>query len=303
MSQIKLGGNHCLPYLKFSSWVQFLFSHNLWHHLCGLEQPNESMCKKVWSQFWDRYKKIHPTHPVFHRGLDMSRVCALILHGDEGRTAKKSAILIVSLHSILGYGLRTATNARNDIHKLNYKASTWVTRFLLGVLPKSLYQYDAGLSDEEGGSEDENDEDDIDGDVVESLLQFISNDLAMLYNDGFINPFTGEKHYFVVLNIAGDWPWLQKSGHLTRTFMNAAKHKGSVSGTGICHMTDPAMNGKTLSKMYPHGCHPSILKVHLGKNQLCYQYPMMVEISLSFGRGICFTPIILGVPRHSSLLP
>ena len=236
MSQIKLGGNHCLPYLKFSSWVQFLFSHNLWHHLCGLEQPNESMCKKVWSQFWDRYKKIHPTHPVFHRGLDMSRVCALILHGDEGRTAKKSAILIVSLHSILGYGLRTATNARNDIHKLNYKASTWVTRFLLGVLPKSLYQYDAGLSDEEGGSEDENDEDDIDGDVVESLLQFISNDLAMLYNDGFINPFTGEKHYFVVLNIAGDWPWLQKSGHLTRTFMNAAKHKGSVSGTGICHM-------------------------------------------------------------------
>ena len=42
--------------------------------------------------------------------------CALLLHGDEGRSLKKSPILCVSTHSILGYGLSTSKTSQN----LNY---------------------------------------------------------------------------------------------------------------------------------------------------------------------------------------
>ena len=55
-------------------------------------------------------------------------------HEDEGRSARKSAILLFAGHSILGYGIQTSSHqCRSELHKLNYKINTWVTR--CGISP------------------------------------------------------------------------------------------------------------------------------------------------------------------------
>ena len=104
-------GDKRIPILRMSDWAQFILNMNLWHTLCGLEKRNDMQAARIWQCFWERYKVIHPSHPVYEQGIPLERTCALLLHGDEGLSLKKSPILCVSTHSILGYGLSTAQPA------------------------------------------------------------------------------------------------------------------------------------------------------------------------------------------------
>lgn len=222
-------GNQSFHYLKMSDWIRFLLERNLWHHLAGLDAPNAEKCQQSWLGFWARFRKVRPKHEVFQfPGKDLSRCCAFLLHGDEGRSVRKSAILVLAAHSILGYGIRTSSSAcEKDLHRLNYKRNTWVTRYLLGVLPKGNYSNLTGEeSDMEVGE----------ANVYEALLNVIAQDLRELFETGVVSPLDGHRYFLCIVNVMGDWPFIQESGNLYRSFFNAAKHANCVSTPkGICH--------------------------------------------------------------------
>eukprot|EP00438_Fugacium_kawagutii_P028807 Skav222863 [mRNA] locus=scaffold2201:246431:248035:- [translate_table: standard] len=223
-SEMKVAGEK-VQFLKMSSWAKYLLDRNLWHRLAGLKEPDDDRCSSIWSTFWERYRAMCPHHDVFQRSKDdLARTCALVLHGDEGRSAKKAPILVVSTHSVLGYGLRSAGAKHHsdeyNLMKLNYTLSTWTTRYLLGVLPRTMYADDDG--------------DNID--AFQDFLNGISLDLKLLYDEG-VKDRKGVVHYFCVISTMGDWPWIQKAGCLSRSFYNAAKRASSTApGKGICHL-------------------------------------------------------------------
>ena len=128
----------------------------------------------------------------------------------------------VSVHSVLGYGLASASRRREAREfggmRLNYKSPTWCTRFLLGVMPKQYYS------------------EDLDGtDSFQDLMKAIATDLKELFDTGLRGP-DGQVYRFCVLNIMGDWPFQVKCGNLFRSFYNVSKHSSSrAPPKGICH--------------------------------------------------------------------
>ena len=206
-------------------WAEFIQSRNLWHMLSGLDRPDHEASDRRWAFFWDRYQRVNPGHEIFERAaqhrIDLRKTAAILLHGDEGRSTKKSAILVLSCHSVLGYGLSTSSSAKKvEPNRLNFEQPTWTTRYLLSVLPKSY-------SDEAGGD-----------DSFQQLLGAVAGDLRDLYETGVEGP--NGRHFYCVINIVGDWPWMVKAGLLGRSFQNVAKHgrpvaKAKSAPKGICH--------------------------------------------------------------------
>ena len=264
-----------------SDWAKYLESKNLWHTLCGQKVPNHEKCDECWGLFWEKYKKVNPGHEVFSRAarkeINLKKTAALLLHGDEGRSLKKSAILIVACHSVLGYGLTTSSaSCKKEPHKLNYQRPTWTTRFLNAVVPKVYYSHE-------------------DGDrCFQQILGAVAEDLRFLYEHGVQGPHG--THYYCVVNIVGDWPWLVKSGCLGRSFHNVSRH-GNTSemqnhqmefATGAVQ-TWETRSGRTLRRTIPSGQVPSI-KLALFFHDLHYSpFPTTGKIQVHIGLGICST--------------
>jgi hypothetical protein len=216
-----------IPVLLLSSWFKYIMSLNLWHTLSGLQEPDDVRCKAQWSLFWSRFRKIMPNHDIFNLEragvVKLERTCAVVLHGDEGRTKKKSAIMVLNVSSLLGFGSNVKNRrasletdyAKQDI---NFTGNTWATRWLLGVMPKGLYDPKKG-----------------DAEAFDRMSQALVDDMNQLIQTGALSV-KGEKHWLVVLYVTGDWPFHQKSFHLGRTFGSVAKQPSSKTvPKGICH--------------------------------------------------------------------
>ena len=217
LSPLKLATG-CIQWLKMSAWAAYLLHHNMWHLLCGLDAPDHHKCSEIWTCWWERYRQVDPNHDVFKKGIDLSTTAAVLLHGDGGRSLRKSEIMVISVHSALGFGLQTSNFPSTSDMKLNYGRITWTTRYLLAVLPKFYYSKDDGKKIH----------------VFQDLMLEISRDLASLM-DG-ITDREGRRFHFAVIRVKGDWPFIQKCGLLNRTFMNAAKHQTARKAPkGICH--------------------------------------------------------------------
>ena len=230
MTDVKMGA-HKIPVLMMSNWARFILDMNLWHHLCGLTKRKQRQCHAILTEWWKRFKAMRPRHPIFQRtDLDLGNTCPLLLHGDEGRSLGKSPILILSTHSVLGYGLSTSETNQKKAYlrmNLNYEKPSWATRFLMSAVPKALY----------GDTEEiDEGEDSVDSDAIQDLLGILGADLRKLYEEGLVG-LDGQRYYFCTINCMGDWPWLVKAGCLARSFQNVAKRAtSSKKGKGICHM-------------------------------------------------------------------
>ena len=73
------------------------------NHFLGAVSTNQSYTRSFYIDVFSRDGQ---------DGFDISRRCGLLLHGDEGRSLRKQAILILSCHSILRYGIRTSCSTR-----------------------------------------------------------------------------------------------------------------------------------------------------------------------------------------------
>lgn len=100
--------NLVVPLLKLRDWAKWIVDHNLWHMLSGLQQPDAKRSASQWSSFWQKFRAYSPHHTVFAKAdrgeIDLSRTAGILVHGDEGRSRRRSAIMILSWHSILGRG-------------------------------------------------------------------------------------------------------------------------------------------------------------------------------------------------------
>ncbi|CAE7836337.1 unnamed protein product [Symbiodinium sp. CCMP2592] len=197
-----------LPVVLLSSWLLYLVSRNLLHTLCGLSEPDIARCDAIWTCFWSRYRKIYPNHDVFRRAqageINLAKTIALIVHGDEGRTKKKTGILIVSCHSILGYGCEAGTvHGAEDYCKqlLNMTGHSLTSRW-----------------------------------IFQQYLGVFTDDMVKAYRDGIKSP-SGDTYTFAVIHVIGDWPWLAKAFNLSRSFANCSKQATSRGvPKGICHV-------------------------------------------------------------------
>ena len=218
-----------VPVMLLSSWLEFLLGYNLWHTLSGLHAANDARCAAQWSSFWAAYKQVCPSHPIFARAakgeVDLSRCAALLIHGDEGRTKKKSAVFILSAHSVLGFGSHISNPGPETYckQKLNWLGHTMSTRWLLGVLPKTYYE---------------------DGDeFFQKYLEVFVTDINKIWESGVVGA-NGVRHHFVIINIMGDWPFLAKAFSLSRCFANVSKQATSKQApNGICHCCLADRNG------------------------------------------------------------
>ena len=209
-----------IPYLPLSSWARAIMSKNLWFSLSGLDAPDAERSAAQWTLFWDNFRQLHPSHPVCSRSReDLSRTAAIILHGDEGRSRKKTAILILAAHSALGRGTGLqGSEAKEFAHqRLNYAGNTLCTRWLLAALPRYMYE------DERGPN-------------LQIVLRTLVEDMNGLLNAG-IKGLDGKTYYMAVVHCIGDWPWLAKAFEFQRSFSNSAKQPSSkTAARGICHV-------------------------------------------------------------------
>lgn len=58
----------------------------------------ENRCK----EFWNNFKQYQPWHAVFQHHSELSTVIPICMHGDKGRTLKKSPIAVFSWESVWG---------------------------------------------------------------------------------------------------------------------------------------------------------------------------------------------------------
>ena len=132
------------PYIRPSHLISSMSKTNDLHRLLGGMKTLEE-AKPVLTEFWKRWRVVHPSHSVFQMGVPLEKAAPLYLHGDEGEHFKKSAVLVASFQSALGYG-----SVRRPLDKalppeieqagipINFLRTALQTRFLVALAPKEI---------------------------------------------------------------------------------------------------------------------------------------------------------------------
>ena len=100
-------------------WFQYIIQHDLLYMLSGLDFDQKHLVGSVWGQFWRKYETLCPEFGLFYMdGINYEQTFAFYIHGDEGRTLKRSALMVTSLQSILGSGFQ-----KKKIEEKSWRAS------------------------------------------------------------------------------------------------------------------------------------------------------------------------------------
>ena len=214
-----------LPVVKFSTWAQYLLDYEKLELLVGV--PEQEMEPRL-EEFWCRFKMLYPEHQIYvlaeNGTLELKRTVPVFAHVDEGRTYKKSALLILSVHGCLGKGTRSYAkrivrkpHIKRDPMGMNYVGSTWSTHFTIGSLLRSLINQDASC--------------------LNSLMSTFGQDMSDLATQGItITSANGRKRLWIqIIGIKGDLPALGKIGNFVRNYSRVPKKAVSKKPCpGIC---------------------------------------------------------------------
>ena len=246
---------------------------DLWHTLSGLDKPDPERCRRIWRDFWCKYRQQNGGHPIFEmeaKGLiKLENSAACLFHGDEGRGKKKKPYFVMSMFSIMGKGTRASQRCQEERYlsqRLNYGGHTFLSRMLVGCLPKSMYKKDES--------------------ALRGLLSFAGSEAKHMAVEGATNP-RGERFWLVTVGCTGDWPFLYKAGFLKRSFYSGPKQstdgdgddfRGSTKNkepSGICHLCVADQSGfpyeemgrvspnwlRTMNLVSPFASPPELLQV------------------------------------------
>lgn len=210
-----------IPWISPRAWVQFLLSKGLWYRLAGLTFEERHLAPQVWGKFWENFRALNPHFSLFNKSdIDLTKVAGFFIHGDEGRTLKRSALMVTTLQSALGFGFdskRARPLAEALKLKVNYTGHTMSTRFVVNVLPKSYYDDSPG--------------------VFHGVMKQLAQSLRDLTDNGVLDPITGERYRIAIIGCKGDLPYLQKVGGLTRAWNTGVKRGQEASKPkGVCHL-------------------------------------------------------------------
>ena len=155
VDQANLGDNELkeFPYIKLSSWLQYLSTSRIFRQFCGVE--TFSKMKLVLREFWQRYHAINPSHEIFERarqgGLDLESTIPYYSHSDEGRSYKKEALWIFSVHGCLGRGTNGFLKRRKHLPRvernqmgMNFVGPTLSTQFLFATMLREKSKQNPG---------------------------------------------------------------------------------------------------------------------------------------------------------------
>lgn len=191
--------------------------------------------------FWKLYEMEHPQHEVFsaHKG-DLSRVVPLFIHGDEGRSVKKTGYLVVSVESPLGShkdpripagcSCSSFMASRPDLPKYgtdsnlvdgayqsvgrkqltNFKGHSYLSRWLIFGLGGWVYKKHRHVADR--------------------LFEELTADMQRLFQQGVLLE-NGQRVFGALVGIKGDLDFHAKYMNLTRCY----SHLGSKNKIEICH--------------------------------------------------------------------
>ena len=148
LSSATVGGRPNIPYIKPTDFIKSLSETNdLGRILSGKSSMREAA--PLLTTFWSRFEKVFPQHELFGpkgKHLPRERCLPLYIHGDEGTTFKKSAVLLISIQSPLGYGSKrrsievALTDFEPDMEKagipVNFLKTGFQSRFLCAIAPK-----------------------------------------------------------------------------------------------------------------------------------------------------------------------
>ena len=228
-----------IPYVSPKSFLEFLLKKApqlVFGGYTDLEAGQNNL-----DAFWKTYLKVHPSHVMSepHPERSTANSFAVCLHGDEGRGLKKGNTCVISLETTLGldlaagdfdrgnqpcgccleepYAKRFRLNSGQalprhgmnicETQELNLKQNSFLTKFVLAVLPNKYYKKT---------------------DVLERLLDVLVDDLTALFNHGF---HSRERQWFVgLVGLKGDLRWYEKIAKLNRCFNKQLK-----SGACMCH--------------------------------------------------------------------
>ena len=164
------------------------------------------------SEFWENFRSIRPEHPCFAlTAAERNATIPVFLLADEGRSSKKSQIMIMGWEPVIRYGCEAEDDqtSRERI-KSNFRGSTYKTRMLFSVLPSLSYQKDKQ--------------------PLHNLVDVFASDLARCFTHGVRA--SGLVVRLAVLHLKADLPAHTKLGLLTRHFLR----ESFPSGHGMCHM-------------------------------------------------------------------
>ena len=222
-------GSFSLPWISPKTWLTFLVKHGLWCRLCGLDRDQAHLSGPIWQRFWSNYRKLYPKFSLFSLpGIDLSKTVACYIHGDEGRTLKRAGYMVTNIQSALGAGSQPQNRTHgldpSDEHslrlKLNNLQSSYLTRMVTMMIPKSLYE-----------QEDTQD-------TSMTMLDFLGQAFDELLMEG-VTDVAGNSYRLCVIGVKGDLPFLARVSCSERVFNRGTKGRGDGSqGTapGICHL-------------------------------------------------------------------
>ena len=220
ITELVIKGKH-YPWINPKNWMKFIVDRGLLYLLSGLTFENRNQVGWTWREFWSKYQILNPDFDLFFKDdFDPATTIGLYVHGDEGRTLKRNALMVTCVQSILGYGFNQQRMKRDrDGEKLqvNFKGHTAMTRFLISVLPKTFYQDDP--------------------EVFHLIMEKFSTEMKDLLDNGLYDHFTGQTFKFVIVGVKGDMPYLQKIGKLKRSWNTALKRgRQRKEPPGVCHL-------------------------------------------------------------------
>ena len=285
-------------------WLQFICDHGLWHRLCGLQYEESHLCAEMWRSFWDRFEKLQPDFQVFDDpDFDRENTAAFYVHGDEGRTLKKSGIMITSLQSCLGYGTDAKRLKRDHSGHLkpliNYQGNTYATRFVSSILPKRLYEDDP--------------------EFFHAVMAKTAGSLKSLLETGVVDR-RGNRRKICVIAVKGDWPYLIKSGRLARHFSTGAKRGVERRAPkGKCHLCQAGCRGfpyedlgnlraawrSTIGLTVPWETTPPFLQIglpHDASHPGSYYQPDIWH-TVHLGIGKAWVCSVIALAMHFNLVP
>ena len=171
---------------------------------CGHDGP-------TYQQFWQRYERLQPGHPVYEaHGSQLADCLPFLIHCDEGTSQKKRGFMVCQLQPLLGRGTSKGGPG------LNYIGNSLTTRFLYSCVATKLYNKNPK--------------------ILKRLATHWANELKELFEHGACVTQNGQTRrlYVVVLGMKGDWPALTKFGNLSRH--HGRQTRGGKAKDGICHL-------------------------------------------------------------------
>ena len=232
-----------VPYISPKDFLKFLLGKHPELLLGGVDDLE--LGRKHLESFWQNYGEIHPEHVLFqetnHTERRLSNTLPLAFHGDEGRGLKKGNTCVVMMETVLGLmDPKTPKNFTRcetcfvgkgtaNKHALkegcmdcpsvsaeiplsaqqvsNYKHHSFLTKYILSVLPHSYFK----------GT-----------DLLVRLMEKLCEDFQDLFDSGV--DFQGGKMFAALTGMKGDLKWYQAIANLSRCFSKQLK-----VGEPMCH--------------------------------------------------------------------